>query len=64
MYKSCDGQFRPDGDNAMWAKFQQIFARIITSTQIEATHDPIAYHAADRGDGLRFSQPSSLRRYY
>ena len=48
----------------MWTKLRQIFARIVTSTQIEANYDPIAYHASARGDGLRFSQASSLRRYY
>jgi hypothetical protein len=48
----------------MWAKLRQIFARIVTSTQIEANYDPIAYHASARGDEPRFSQASSLRRYY
>ena len=49
----------------MWTKLHQIFARIVTSTQIEANYDPIAYHASARGDEVRFSQASSLlRRYY
>ena len=49
----------------MWTKLHQIIARIVTSTQIEANYDPIAYHASARGDELRFSQASSsLRRYY
>jgi hypothetical protein len=45
----------------MWTKLRQIF-RILTSTQIEATYDPIAYHASARGEP-RFSQASSLRRH-
>jgi hypothetical protein len=48
----------------MWTNLHQILARIITSTQIEANYDPIAYHASARGDALRFSQASSFRRYY
>ena len=48
----------------MWRKLNEIIARIVTSTQIEANYDPIAYHASARGDELRFSQASSLRRYY
>jgi hypothetical protein len=47
----------------MWTKLQQIVARIVTSTQIEANYDSIAYHASARGDELRFSQALSLRRY-
>jgi hypothetical protein len=48
----------------MWTKLQQIFRRIVSSTQIEATYDHIAYHASARGGELRFSQSSSLRRFY
>jgi hypothetical protein len=48
----------------MWTRLQQIFSRIVGSTQIEATYDPIAYHASARVAELRFSQASSLRRYF
>jgi hypothetical protein len=48
----------------MWTKLQRIFARIVTSTQIEATCNPIAYYASARGGELCFSQASSLRRDY
>jgi hypothetical protein len=48
----------------MWTKLHQIFARIVASTLIETNYDPIAYHASARGDELRFSQASSVRRYY
>jgi hypothetical protein len=48
----------------MWTKLRRIFAWIVTSTEIEANLDPIAYHASARGDELRFSQAPSLRRYY
>ena len=48
----------------MWRKLNEIIARIVTSTQIEANYDAIAYHASERGDEHRFSQASSLRRYY
>jgi hypothetical protein len=48
----------------MWTKLQQTLARIIASTDIEAFHDSIAYHASERSGELRFSQSSSLRRYY
>jgi hypothetical protein len=48
----------------MWIKLQQILARIVTSTDIETRHDSIAYHDAERPGELRFSQSSSLRRYY
>ena len=47
----------------MWTKLHRLFARIVASTQIEANYDPIAYHGSARGDELRFSQASSLRRY-
>ena len=48
----------------MWTRLRQIFARIVTSTRIEANYDPIAYHASARGDEFRFSQASSLHRHY
>ena len=48
----------------MWTKLQEILVRIVSSTQIEATYDPIAYHAPARGGELRFSQTASPRRYY
>jgi hypothetical protein len=48
----------------MWSKLQRIFAWIVASTPIEANYDRIAYHASARADELRFSQTSSLRRYY
>jgi hypothetical protein len=47
----------------MWTKLQQILARIITSTDIEARHDHIAYHDAERPGESHFSQLSSLRRH-
>lgn len=39
-------------------------ARIVASTEIEARGDFIAYYDAERAGELRFSQSSSLRRYY
>jgi hypothetical protein len=48
----------------MWTRLQQLLARIITSTEIEATHDSIAYHASERAGELHFSQSSSLWRFY
>jgi hypothetical protein len=48
----------------MWTKLQHIFGRIVSSTQIEATYDHIAYHASARGGEHRFSQASSLCRYH
>ena len=48
----------------MWRKLNEIIARIVTSTQIEANHEPIAYHSSARGEEFRFGQSSSLRRYY
>jgi hypothetical protein len=47
----------------MWSTLQQMLARMIASTEIEATRDSITYHAAERGGELRFSQSSSLRRH-
>ena len=47
----------------MWTRLQEMLARIVASTGIEATHDSIAYHAFERGGELRFSQSSSLRRH-
>lgn len=47
-----------------WTTLLTLLARIIASTGIEATHDPIAYHDAERPGELRFSQSSSLRRFY
>jgi hypothetical protein len=47
-----------------WMKLQQILARIIASTEIEAMPDSIAYHACERGGELRFSQSAFLRRHY
>jgi hypothetical protein len=48
----------------MWIRLQQLLARIVASTEIEATHDSIAYHGTERGRELHFSQSSSLRRFY
>lgn len=50
--------------NAMWTKLKEMLARIIASTEIEATHDSIAHRDAERPGELRFSQPLSLRRFY
>jgi hypothetical protein len=46
------------------SKLQNFLAQIIASTTIEATYDPIAYHAPERAGELSFSPSSSLRRYY
>jgi hypothetical protein len=42
----------------------QAFAHMFASTQLEVTHDSIAYHGAERTGEVRFSQSSSLRRHY
>jgi hypothetical protein len=41
-----------------------MLARIVASTEIEATRDSIAYYASERGGERHFSQSSSLRRFY
>jgi hypothetical protein len=45
-------------------RLRDFLGRIIASTDIEATYDPIAYHDCERASQVRFGQPSSLRRYY
>ena len=42
----------------------QAFAHMFASTQLEATHDSIAYHGDERTGEMRFSHSSSLRRHY
>jgi hypothetical protein len=44
-------------------KLRNFFVQIIASTEIEATYDPIVYHAEERGGELSFSGLSLLRRY-
>lgn len=48
----------------MWIRLHQLLRGIIASTEIEATHNSIAYHTSERGGELHFSQSSSLRRFY
>jgi hypothetical protein len=45
-------------------RLRDFLGRIIASTDIEATYDPIAYHDCEQAEQVRFSQASSLRRYY
>jgi hypothetical protein len=45
-------------------RLRQAFVHMFASTQLEATHDPIAYHGDERDGEMRFSQSSSLRRHY
>ena len=47
-----------------WTTLRNFLARIIASTEIEATYDPIAYHGTERAGELHFSQSSSLRRFF
>ena len=47
-----------------WTTLRNFLARIVASTEVEATHDPIAYHHPQRAGELPFSQTSSLRRLY
>jgi hypothetical protein len=56
--KTCEEDAMLDG----LKRLRDFLGRIIASTDIEATYDPIAYHDCERADQVRFGQPSSLRR--